>query len=63
MTVLLFPSTVTPTALTDIQYQNTSTWQGLFAFAVSVGAISQPTAQAEKVELTRSQWFPNGLYS
>lgn len=55
MTVMLFPSTVAPLALTDIHYQNMSTWQGLFAFAVSVGVISQPTAQAEKVELTQSQ--------
>lgn len=40
-----------------------SAWQGLFAFAVSVGVITQPTAQAQKVEVTRSQWLPNGLYS
>lgn len=54
MTVLLFPSLLAPTALTDIQYQNMSTWQGLFAFGVSVGVITQPAAQADKVEMTWS---------
>lgn len=54
MAMLLFPSILSPTALTDIQYQNMSIWQGLFAFVVSVGVITQPTAQPEKVEMTWS---------